>query len=106
MTAAAHFMTHRYGGFNAPITILPPTLGRLSERTVGRATVATRLARATTFDSMICVAIVTATSSGVRAPIWTPIGAWSRARSASPTPASRSLCSRSVRVFSLPIAPM
>jgi hypothetical protein len=25
MTAAAHFMTHRYGGFNAPITILPPT---------------------------------------------------------------------------------
>jgi hypothetical protein len=25
MTAAAHFMTHSYGGFNAPITILPPT---------------------------------------------------------------------------------
>jgi hypothetical protein len=25
MTAAAHFMTHRYGGFNAPIAILPPT---------------------------------------------------------------------------------
>jgi hypothetical protein len=25
MTAAAHFMTHRFGGFNAPITILPPT---------------------------------------------------------------------------------
>ena len=25
MTAAAHFMTHTFGGFNAPITILPPT---------------------------------------------------------------------------------
>jgi hypothetical protein len=25
MIAAAHFMTHRFGGFNAPITILPPT---------------------------------------------------------------------------------
>ena len=24
MTAAAHFMTHRIGGFNAPVTILPP----------------------------------------------------------------------------------
>ena len=46
--------------------------------------------RATTFDSISCAAIVTATSSGVRAPIWMPIGAWSRARSASPTPASRS----------------
>ena len=24
MTAAAHFMTHTYGAFNAPLTILPP----------------------------------------------------------------------------------
>jgi hypothetical protein len=25
MIAAAHFMTHEYGGFNAPVTILPPS---------------------------------------------------------------------------------
>ena len=24
MTAAAHFMHHRYSGFNAPVTIAPP----------------------------------------------------------------------------------
>ena len=64
------------------------------------------VARAITFDSISCAAIVTATSSGVRAPIWMPIGWCSRARSASPTPSSRSRASRSARVFSLPIAPM
>ena len=28
MTAAAHFMTHAYGAFNAPLEILPPTARR------------------------------------------------------------------------------
>ena len=65
-----------------------------------------RFERATTFASISCAAIVTATSSGVRAPIWMPIGAWSRARSAWPTPSSSSRAVRSARVFSLPIAPM
>ena len=53
---------------------------------MAREIVSMRLARATTFASISCAAIVTATSSGVRAPIWMPIGACSRAISASPIP--------------------
>ena len=63
-------------------------------------------APATTFDSMICVAIVTATSSGVRAPICTPIGRVQPREVGLADAVVAQRCSRSVRVFSLPIAPM
>ena len=56
--------------------------------------------------STIWAPIATATSSGERAPIASPIGAWIRAMPASPTPSARSRSSRSAVVTLLPIAPM
>ena len=54
---------------------------------------------------MISAQMDTAVSSGVRAPMSSPMGAMTRARPASSTPASRSLATRSECVFLLPIAP-
>ncbi len=54
---------------------------------------------------MISAQIDIAVSSGVRAPMSTPIGAWMRARPSSSTPASRSRATRFSCVRREPIAP-
>ena len=59
----------------ATLSLPAPPADVATFETVARAIDPMRLARASTFASISCAAIVTATSSGVRAPIWMPTGA-------------------------------
>ena len=81
-------------------------LGVLGREERDRAGGAAARRRATAVASTISAPIATATSSGERAPIARPIGAWIRPSPASSTPSARRRSSRSAVVTLLPIAPM